>query len=468
MNDIQINNTLDTLKQAAYDPPTISKQPETIVQPVPTMNYASPPARASSHAKGTAIPRKVVAATVIGNALEFYDFVTYAFFAVYIGRAFFPASTELGSLLLSVAVFGVGFVSRPLGGILIGAYADRAGRKPAMLLTIGLITVGTLGLAITPSYESIGLAAPIIVVACRLIQGLALGGEVGPSSAFLIESAPAHQRGLYGSWQLASQGAAGFVAGAVGMVLTSTLSPAELQAWGWRVPFAVGMLLIPLAIYLRREMPETLEQGAGASSGGVPPTLRSHRRLIVLSILAVLGGTVSTYVGNYMTTFAITTLKFAPTVAMAATVVGGLSTIVFALMGGWLSDRFGRRPVMLIPRLLAALLSYPAFLLLVDQKTPAALFGVTILLGALTALSGSASLVAIPELFPRRIRAIGMSIAYAVGVALFGGTTQFVVTWLIGATGNPASPALYVAATSLLAAVGMYLLPEGRNRSLEN
>lgn len=437
------------------------------MQSNPAVDYALPPSRAMHRAQSTAIPRKVVAATVIGNALEFYDFVTYAFFAVYIGKAFFPASTPLGSLLLSVAVFGVGFISRPLGGILIGAYADRAGRKPAMLLTIGLITVGTLGLAATPSYESIGVAAPVIVVLCRLIQGLALGGEVGPSSAFLIESAPAHQRGLYGSWQLASQGAAGFVAGLFGMVLTSNLSPAELQAWGWRMPFAVGMLLIPLAIYLRREMPETLEQGHAASSGGVPPTLRSHRRLIVLSILAVLGGTVSTYVGNYMTTYAITTLKFAPTLAMAATVVGGLSTVVFSLLGGWLSDRFGRRPVMLLPRLLAALLSYPAFLWLVDQKTAVALFAVTILLGALTALSGAASLVAIPELFPRRIRAVGMSIAYAVGVALFGGTTQFVVTWLIGATGNPASPALYVTATSLIAAVGMYLLPEGRNRTLE-
>ena len=186
------------------------------------------------------VSKKVVAATVAGNALEFYDFVTYAFFAVYIGKTFFPASTALGSLLLSVAVFGVGFVSRPVGGVLIGAFADRAGRKPAMLLTIGLITVGTLGLALTPSYASIGLAAPVIVVLCRLIQGLALGGEVGPSSAFLIESAPAAQRGLYASWQLASQGIATLVAGALGIAMISMLTPAELQAWGWRVPFAAG------------------------------------------------------------------------------------------------------------------------------------------------------------------------------------------------------------------------------------
>ena len=426
---------------------------------------ASPRAATSDHA---AISPKVVAATIIGNALEFYDFVTYAFFAVYIGKAFFPASTPLGSLLLSVAVFGVGFVSRPLGGILIGAYADRAGRKPAMLLTIGLITVGTLGLAITPSYESIGVAAPIIVVLCRLVQGLALGGEVGPSSAFLIESAPAARRGLYGSWQLASQGAAGFVAGVFGMALTSSLAPAELQAWGWRVPFAVGLLLIPLAVYLRRAMPETLEHGTASAARAESVSVLSHKRLILLSIMAILGGTVSTYVGNYMTTYAITTLKFAPTVAMAATVVGGLSTVVFALLGGWMSDRIGRKPVMLVPRLAAALLSYPAFLLLVNLKTPMALFGVTILLGALTAISGAASLVAIPELFPRRIRASGMSIAYAVGVALFGGTTQFVVTWLIGATGNPASPALYVTATSVIAIVGMALLPETGKRALKD
>src|SRR5471030_802000 len=178
------------------------------------------------------VPVKVVVATVAGNALEFFDFIAYAFFAVQIGQTFFPAKTEFMSLLLSVGVFGVGFVFRPLGGILIGTFADRAGRKPAMLLTIVLITVGTLGLALTPSYASIGMAAPIIVVLCRLVQGLALGGEVGPSSAFLIESAPATRRGLYASWQLASQGVATLVAGVLGIAMISMLSPAQLQAWG--------------------------------------------------------------------------------------------------------------------------------------------------------------------------------------------------------------------------------------------
>jgi MFS family permease len=414
------------------------------------------------------VPKRVVAATVAGNALEFYDFVTYAFFAVYIGKTFFPASTPLGSLLLSVAVFGVGFVSRPLGGVLIGAFADRAGRKPAMLLTIGLITIGTLGLALTPSYASIGLAAPVIVVVCRLIQGLALGGEVGPSSAFLIESAPPHQRGLYASWQFASQGVATLVAGAFGLAMISMLTPAELQAWGWRVPFAVGLLLLPVAFYLRRSMPETLNAAPAEDADVGFKGLVRNQRIIALAILVVLGGTVSNYVGSYMTTYAIVTLKFPPLIAMGATVVVGVATLAFSLFGGWLSDRYGRKPVMLWPRLATALLTVPAFGLLVSHPTIATLLAVTTFLAALTAISGAASLVAIPELLPRAIRATGLSIAYAVGVALFGGTTQFIVTWLIAATGDPAAPAWYVAGTSVITAIAMMALPESRNRALED
>ena len=433
--------------------------------PVAPSSTASP---RTSAPRAIGVPKRVVAATVAGNALEFYDFVTYAFFAVYIGKTFFPASTPLGSLLLSVAVFGVGFVSRPLGGVLIGSFADRAGRKPAMLLTIGLITVGTLGLALTPSYASIGLAAPIIVVCCRLIQGLALGGEVGPSSAFLIESAPPNQRGLYASWQLASQGVATLVAGTFGIVMISMLTPAELQAWGWRVPFAVGLLLLPVAFYLRRNMPETLHAApVHAENVGMKGLLR-QRRIITLAVLVVLGGTVSNYVGNYMTTYAIATLKFPPLIAMGATVMVGIATLAFSLLGGWWCDRYGRKPVMLWPRIATAVLTVPAFGLLVSHPTQATLLGVTTFLAALTAVSGAASLVAIPELLPRGIRATGLSIAYAVGVALFGGTTQFVVTWLIGTTGNPAAPAWYVAGTSIVTAIAMMALPESRDRALED
>jgi MFS family permease len=430
-------------------------------------NAAADP-RAASDAQAPPVSKTVIAASVAGNALEFYDFVTYAFFAVYIGRAFFPAATPMGSLLLSVAVFGVGFVARPLGGIVIGAFADRAGRKPAMLLTIALITLGTLGLALTPSYASIGMAAPIIIVICRLVQGLALGGEVGPATAFLIEAAPADKRALYASWQLASQGIATLVAGLFGVLILGLLAPEQVQAWGWRVPFVVGLLLLPIALYLRRAMPETLHPSTHKPENVGFKGLVRHRRLLILAVLVVLGGTVSTYVGNYMTTYAITTLKFPPAIAMAATVTVGLATLVFALVGGWLSDRYGRKPVMLWPRILAAVVTVPLFLLLIDRPSAPLLVAITAFLGALTAITGAASIVAVPELLPRGIRATGMSIAYAVGVSLFGGTTQFIITWLIEVTGNPAAPAWYVAGTSVITVLAMTALPETRDRVLED
>ncbi|MFT4268730.1 MAG: MFS transporter [Xenophilus sp.] len=425
-------------------------------------------------ARGTVAPpavsRGVVAATVVGNALEFYDFVTYSFFAVYIGHAFFPAKTPFISLLLSVAVFGVGFFTRPLGGVLIGAFADRAGRKPAMLLTIGLITVGTLGLALTPSYESIGVAAPVIVVLARLVQGLALGGEVGPSTAFLVEIAPPGKRGFYSSWQLASQGASALAAGIIGVVLSAMLDKAQLQAWGWRVPFALGLVLLPVAVYLRRKMPETLEHGAGQGGGSEVSQLaifRRHAGLIVLLLLIVIGGTVSTYVGQYMTTYAITVLKMSATVSMVATVTFGVATFVFSLLGGWAADRWGRRPVMLVPRVLIMLLVYPGFLWLTHQPTVATLVILTLLLAALTGLSGAAGMPVMAELFPPQVRALGGSVVYAIGVTLFGGTTQFVITWLIGTTGNPLSPAWYVMATSVLTVIAIILLPETKSMELE-
>lgn len=417
------------------------------------------------------VSRTVVAAAVAGNAMEFFDFTTYAFFAVYIGKAFFPASTPLMSLLLSVAVFGVGFVTRPLGGLVIGALADRVGRKPAMLLTIALITVGTLGLAATPSYESIGAAAPIIVVICRLIQGLALGGEVGPSTSYLIEIAPAGKRGLYGSWQLASQGVASLVAGIVGVLLTLALSQEQMQAWGWRIPFILGLGLIPIAIFLRRHMPESLEGGDGHAVGAAMPRprLRDHVRPIVIGLMLIIGATISTYMSIYMTSYAITTLKLSPVIGMTATVIFGLATWLGALLGGWLSDRYGRKPVMLWPRVGLMVLTYPAFLWLLKDTSFSTLAVITLFLAGLTAISGAPSVVAIPEQFPAHVRALGMSLVYAIGVAVFGGSAQAVVTWLIELTGNKAAPAMYVAASSVITVIGILLAPEtGGRKALQH
>jgi MFS family permease len=424
-----------------------------------------------SHGRGN-VPVKVVVATVAGNAIEFFDFIAYVFFAIYIGRAFFPASTPFMSLLLSVGVFGVGFVFRPLGGILIGAYADRAGRKPAMLLTIALITVGTMGLALTPSYATIGMAAPVIVVICRLVQGLALGGEVGPASVFLIEISPPDKRGFYSSWQLASQGLAALAASGLGFVLSQVLDKADLAAWGWRVPFVLCLALIPVALYLRRKMPETLEgaptAGRPSVAAGPRPSIWAHSGFITLAVLLILGGTVSIYAANYMTTYAIATLHFPASTALATTVIGSVTMFAGALAGGWLSDRCGRRGVMLWPRLLLTLVTWPLFLLLDAHPSAATLYATSIALNGLTALSGAASLVAIPELLPRSIRATGLSIAYAIGVSVFGGSTQFVITWLLGVTGDPSSPAWYVTAASLVTTVAILAVPESRGREIRS
>lgn len=423
-------------------------------------------------ARAGRVPMRVVAGTVAGNALEFFDFIAYNFFAVYIGRTFFPASDPMMSLLLSVGVFGIGFLFRPLGGILIGAYADRAGRKPAMLLTIMLITVGTVGLALTPSYAAIGIAAPIIVVVCRLVQGLALGGEVGPASVFLIEIAPPGRRAFYSSWQLASQGLAALAAAGLGMVLSLVLAPPELEAWGWRLPFLLCLALVPVALFLRREMPETLENGSVRRPERATPPARpsgwAQARFIALAILVILGGTVSTYVANYMTTYALTTLHFAPSAAFAATVIGGIATFGLSLVGGWLADRHGRRVVMLLPRLVLTVATWPLFLLLEAHPTPVMLYVTTATMTGLTALSGVAAFAAIPELLPRSFRATGVAVGYAVGVSIFGGSTQFVITWLLGATGNPSSPAWYVTATSVVSLVAMLAVPESRGRRLDS
>lgn len=412
----------------------------------------------------TGVSRKAVAAAVAGNALEFYDFVIYAYFAVYIGRAFFPMGGEFGSLLASVATFGVGFFTRPLGGILIGAFADRAGRRPAMILTVVLITVGTLGLAATPSYTSIGIAAPILIVICRLLQGLAIGGEVGPSTALLIEAAPANKRGFYASWQIASQGIAVAVGGLFGVSVSLILSPADLAAWGWRIPFLFSVVLIPIAVYIRRSLPETLEASENRSTKQIVGSVFSgQRRYLGLGILITAAGTVSSQVGNYMTTYAIQTLHLPAALAQSSVLVGGILTFAFGLIAGLLCDRFGRKLTMILPRVALMLLIVPMFFWLAGVPSATTLLVVTAILAALTALSGSASLVALPEMMPMATRSTGLSLIYAIGATLFGGTTQFLVTWLLAVTQDPLVPAYYTAAVSLVSIVAMAMLPETRN-----
>jgi MFS family permease len=398
---------------------------------------------------------------VAGNALEFYDFLTYSTFALYIGRTFFPTGNAFASLLLTLATFGVGFFTRPLGGVLIGAYADRAGRRPAMLLSISLMTVGTLALVLTPSYASIGLSAPVILIIARLVQGFALGGEVGPTTAVLFECAPAGRRGAFVCWQNASQGIAVLTAGLIGFGLSQTLDQPQLAAWGWRIPFALGLLIVPVGIFLRRRLPETLEAAGSRGSADVLALLwREYRRPLVLAVLIIMCLTISTYVSNYMTTYALTTLGMPASKAMFATVANGALMAAAAVWGGRLCDRFGRKPVMIVPRIALLLIVYPAFVLLLSHSTTGILVMVTAVLSLLGALSGAAALTAVSEAFPNVVRSSGLAVAYAVSVSVFGGTTQFVIAWLIGATGDRLSPAYYVILTSVISLWAMFKLPE--------
>jgi MFS family permease len=421
---------------------------------------------------GPALSRTSVVAAVAGNVLEFYDFTTYTFFAVTIGEHFFPSKDPFVSLMLSVAAFGVGFVTRPIGGIVIGAYADRAGRRPAMMLTVVLMAIGMLLVALTPSYATIGAAAPVLIVLARLIQGFALGGEVGPATTFLVEAAPPDARGLYASWQVASQGLATFLAGAIGLGLSLSLSSEDMQNWGWRVPFLLGILIIPVALFMRAKLPETLDLSAPSAHRSVGSVLssllRDHKRPLVLAFLVVASGTVSLYVLNYMTTYALTTLHMPVSVSIAATVVFGLCLLAFSLIGGWLSDRIGRKWLLIYPRILFALVAYPAFALINQFKTTPILLLTTAFLTALGALGGAVSLVIIPESLPKSVRSAGLAMAYALAVTLFGGTAQLVVTWLIHVTGDPLSPAWYLVGSSVVGLIAVLLMAETMGERLKD
>lgn len=397
-------------------------------------------------------------AIAVGNGLQFYDFVTYAFFATQIGRTFFPSRTPGLSLLSSLATFGVGFLTRPLGAIVIGRFGDRAGRKPAMILSLCLIGVAVTGLSLTPSYAAIGALAPILVIVFRLLQGFALGGEVGPSTAFLLEAAPPSRRGLYVSLQATSADTAVLVAGVVGLALASTLDAAQLDAWGWRVAQLLGICIIPFALALRRTLQETLTAPAAVDHDDI--SARSYLGTFVLGIIMLSAATTNNYVLGYMTTYASNTLGMSAAVSFGATAAIGASGLVCDTLGGWLSDRIGRKPVMIIPWLLLIMAIYPCFWVLERLRTGTALLTVSAVLNGIQTLSSATIIVAIAESLPQRARSGAIALIYALAIAVFGGSTQFLVAWIIRATGNPLAPAWYMLGAVAIGLTAMARLPE--------
>jgi MFS family permease len=405
-------------------------------------------------------PRHVIAAT-IGNALEFYDFLTYAFFSIQIGHAFFPAQSAYGSLMLSLATFGAGFVTRPIGAVVLGAYADRAGRRPAMMFCFILIGCSIVAMAVIPSYASIGLAAPILAVIARMVQGFSLGGEVGANTAYLMEAASAENRGLIVGWQGSSQYLALIAGGSVGVVLTAVLPPAALDSYGWRIAFLLGAATVPAGLWLRSNLPETLARpGAGASDPTQMAHTRAHWRLLLLGLAVLSALTIATYISDYTVTYGQATLHMSVRVGFIAETVSFIVGIPAILLGGWLSDRIGRRPVNIWGNLLFLVSIYPMFAWIVAERSEVVLIVGMSILSIVSNLNTASFYAGLVESLPPSIRGTGFGTMYAVSVAAFGGTTQLVITWLIHATGSAMAPAWYLTGATAIGQIGVLLMPE--------
>ncbi|QCP48608.1 MFS transporter [Trinickia violacea] len=415
-------------------------------------------------------PRNVVVAASLGNALEMFDFTVFSFFAVLIGKQFFPVDNGgIVSLLLSLATFGIGFVMRPLGSICIGNYADRRGRKPALMLTISLMALGTALIGFAPTYAQIGLAAPVLIVAGRLLQGFSAGGEIGASTAFLMESGSQDRRGLMVSFQMVSQGAAALFGALAGTLLSNLLSPESLESWGWRVPFIFGLLIAPVGMYIRRHLDETHTESSAANAGEASAphggafgyVVKHHLREVVLGVLMIVGMTTAMYiVGFYMPSYSVKVLGMPKSGSFLSGCIAGLVMIVVSPFFGILTDSLkNRKRLVLVSHAGIFALILP-FFWLVNQYHSLALMlpGVAILIGFLM-VGGAPVFLMTLEAFPARARVTGMGLIYAICVTIFGGFAQFIVTWLLHITSNPLAPALYMMATSAISFAATLAFP---------
>ena len=399
----------------------------------------------------------VVAAASVGNALEWYDFIVYGFFAVTMAKLFFPAGDPTVSLLVAFATFGVTFLVRPVGAVIIGSYADRHGRKAAFTLTIVMMTIGTAIIAFAPTYAAIGVGAPLLILVARIIQGFSAGGEFGSATALLAEQNP-NRRGFFASWQFASQGITLVLATGVGVILLSTLSKSQMESWGWRLPYIFGLVIGPVAYYIRRHVHETVEfQSAEVSRSPLREALTDAKLRLLISFGAIILGTVGLYTILFMSSYATRQLGIPGSGAFLAGFLTGVIQVVFIPLVGALSDRVGRVPIGTASAAAMLVLIYPLFVWLTTSPTLQTLLIVQAIMGLLLAgyLGVLAALMA--ELFPTRMRTTGLSISYSFGVALFGGFAPFINAWLISATGNKLAPSFYLmlaAAISLAAMRG--------------
>lgn len=412
--------------------------------------------------------RRAVAAAVIGNILEWYDFAVYAYMAGVLARTFFPTADEVTSLLSTFAAFGVGFVVRPLGGILIGRLGDIKGRKTALIVTVGLMAAGTVMIGVTPSYQSIGLVAPLLVLAARLVQGFSAGGEWGTSTAFIVEWAPSQRRGLFGSLQQCSVAAGLLLGSSVAAAVSTAFPPDAVDAWAWRVPFLLGGLLGPVGLYLRRHIDETPAFRAAAQPNA--SARRAELQPVALAARAF-GFTVVWTVAYYlllvyMPTFTQAYAGLTRADALWATSTSLVVLVIATPFAGALSDRVGRKPLLISSCATFVLLPYPLFALMLGAAPVATVVAVQILFALAIALFSGPGPAAIAEIFPTRVRSTWMSTGYSLAVALFGGFAPFIATWLIARTGSPLSPTYYLIAAGIVSLLVIARLDESAGKPL--
>jgi MFS family permease len=401
----------------------------------------------------TASAGRVVRVSV-GNFLEMYDFMVFGYYAAAIGRAFFPNQSEYASLMLSFMTFGTGYLMRPLGALILGAYIDRHGRRKGLLLTLTLMAVGTVSIGCMPGYRTLGLLAPLLVVAGRLVQGLSAGVEIGGVSVYLAEIAPPGRKGFYVSWQSGSQQVAVMFAAVLGIVLASALAPAQMRDWGWRIPLLIGCVLLPFLFFLRRSLTENgefLAQRRRPSATEVWRTVAQNWRLIVLGMMLTTTTTVTFYlITAYMPTYGSSVLHLSTRQSMLVTLCVGLSNFFWLPVMGAFSDRIGRRPLLAVFSLLALFTAYPALAWLVAQPSFPRLLLVALWFSTIFGSYNGAMVVFLTEIMPAHVRASAFSLAYSLAAGIFGGFTPAVSTYLIHRTGNPAMPGAWLALAGAL------------------
>lgn len=407
--------------------------------------------------------RRVIFASTIGNVLEWYDFIAFGYLMGVISRHFFPAGAGASATLLTAATFGVSFVARPLGGIALGIYADRAGRKAALLLVIVMMTIATALIGFAPTYAEVGVTATVIMVVARVLQGVSAGGEFGSATSMLVEYAPANQRGLFGSFQMFAQAVAGVLAALAGVLITEGLTTAQLESWGWRLPFMFGLLLGPVGLYIRRSVDEpevfraTRDREPRLPFGQL---FTGYWREMLIAGGLVAGSTIMQFVFNiYMPTYAVQYLRMPAATPFIVIAGSGVVRILACPLFGALSDRTGRKRVIAWGFAFCLLAVWPSFAWLKAAPTLATLLAIELLFGVLGAAVLGPLSTALAEMFPVRGRSSGLAVSYNVSTTIFGGFTPFIVTWLIVTTGDRMAPAYYVIFGAVCGLVATFALP---------